>query len=138
MSRAFERIYPYLFGLLATGLFWHFNVSFPKGQDILSASITLGAVFIGFLATSESIVISLQSPKMAEFKATKFFRLCLQYLREGIWTALIYCAVSLTGFFYKIDTPPPWFGPVWIFLCVSTLLTFQRVSSSLMNLLRAS
>lgn len=138
MSRSFERIYPYLFGLLGAGLFWHYGVHFPKGQAVLSASITLGAVFIGFLATSESIVISLQSPKIAHFKTTKFFPLCLQYLKEGIWTALLYSALSLVGFFCNSDAPPGWFGPVWVFFSIATLLTFQRVSSSLMHLLRAS
>jgi hypothetical protein len=138
MSRSSERVYPYLISLLGAGLFWYLSLPFPKGQDILSASITVAAVFVGFLATSESIVISLQSPTIEHFKATKFFPLLLQYLQEAIWISLTYCAFSLFGFFHNADAPPHWFGPIWVFLSIATLLAFQRISQALIRLLRNS
>jgi len=92
MRRKTERTYPYLLAILAALIFWLARFSFPQGQDILSASITVGAVFTGFLATLKSIVISLQGSKIESLRKTKFFPLLLCYLREAIWMSLAYCA----------------------------------------------
>ena len=138
MPRIFERIYPYAVAVgLAIG-FWCAHLSFPKGQDILSASITLGAVFTGFLATLNSMVIGLQGPRIKRFKSTKFFLLLLQYLKEAIWLSLIFCALCLGGFFYDAENPPRWFGAIWVLFGVATLLTFQRVSHVLVQLIQTA
>jgi hypothetical protein len=138
MSRNAERIYPYGAAIVLAVLFWGTHLSFPVGQDILSASITLGAVFTGFLATLNSMVIGLQGPRMRRFKNTKFFLLLLVYLKEAIWSSLAFCALSLGGFFYDPTKPPSWFGIVWVLLGVTTILTFQRASSVLVRLIQSS
>jgi hypothetical protein len=138
MPRKIERVYPYFVAIISAIVFWRAHLKFPSGQEILSAAITLGAVFTGFLATLESMIIGLQGSKMRRFKNTMFFPLLLKYLREAIWSALIFCAVSLGGFFYDAANPPIWYGPVWIFLGMTTILTFQRASSVLVKLIQSS
>jgi len=137
MRRKFERIYPYVFALLAAVIFWRAHILFPTGRDILSASITMGAIFTGFLATLESMVVSLQHPKIEHLRKTKFFSLLLSYLQEAIWISLVYCGWSLLGFFYDSLNPPIWYGPIWIAISCATLLTFYRVSSILIALIRS-
>lgn len=138
MPRYIERSYPYILPLLVAAAFWRAHLSFPVGQDILSASITMGAIFTGFLATLKSIVISLQSPKIENLRKTKFFGLLLSYLQEAIWLSLLFCACCLSGFFYDPAHPPQWFGVLWAFFVSATLLTFHRVSSILIALIRHS
>jgi len=138
MPRYLERSYPYLIPLIAAAVFWRAHFSYPTGQDILSASITMGAIFTGFLATLKSIVISLQSPRIENLRKTKFFGLLLSYLQEAIWLSLLFCACCLSGFFYDPLHPPSWFGVLWVFLACATLLTFHRVSSILIALIRNS
>ncbi|MGB8356110.1 MAG: hypothetical protein WCD79_19590, partial [Chthoniobacteraceae bacterium] len=135
MSRHLERIYPYFFPLVIAVWFWSLEKPFPKGAEILSASITLGAIFVGFLATSQSIVISLQSAKMELLKKTKYFPLLLTYLQEAIFVALAYCVLCLGAFFSDLNHPLFWFGPVWIFLTGATLLTFLRIAQNLMHII---
>jgi hypothetical protein len=137
MRRKFERIYPYVFALLAAAIFWRAHFSFPTGRDILSASITMGAIFTGFLATLESMVVGLQNPKIENLRKTKFFNLLLSYLQEAIWMSLLYCGWNLLGFFYDALNPPVWFGRAWVALSFATLLTFYRVSSILIALIRS-
>ena len=137
MSRKFEQIYPYVFALLFSVGFRYFHCSFPKGRDILSASITMGAIFTGFLATLKAIVVSLQGSKIEALRKTNFFGLLLNYLQQAVWMSLLYCGFALGGFFYEPEKPPAWFGVVWIFLSAATLLTFQRVSFSLVAIIRA-
>lgn len=136
MPRYLERSYPYVSALIVAVTFWCCTVSFPAGQDILSASITMGAVFTGFLATLKSIVISLQSRKIEELRKTKFFSLLLSYLQEAIWSSLLFCLCCLCGFFYDPVHPPVFFGVVWSCLAFATLLTFQRVSAILIKVIR--
>lgn len=97
----------------------------------------MGAVFTGFLATLKTIAITLEGPRVSELRATKFYELLLAYLQEAIWNSLLYCLCCLAGFFYDPNKPPTWFGVVWVFCAGATLLTFQRVSSILITLLRA-
>lgn len=136
MRRICERVYPYLFALAAGLIFWRRQIAFPTGHDILSASIPMGAIFTGFLATLESMVITIQHPKVETLRSTKFFGLLLSYLQEAIWMSLLYCAWGLFGFFYDERHPPTWFGPIWVGLSFATLLTFYRVSSILIALIR--
>ena len=138
MSRFAERIYPYGIAIVGAAAFWHWKRAFPEGQDILSASITLGAVFAGFLATLNSMVIGLQGSKMRRFKNTQFFMLLLKYIKEAVWTSLIFCALCLIGFFYDPQHPPNWFGTVWVLCGTATLFTFGRVSSVLINLIQSA
>jgi hypothetical protein len=137
-SRIFEQVYPYLFAFSLGVAMNYSHIAFPCGQDILSATITLGAVFTGFLATLKSVVFSLQGPRMRKFKATSFYPLLLNYLRQAIWASLLFCAVGLVGFYYEPTKPWAWFGSVWVFLGSLTLLTFLRVSNAMMSLLKAA
>jgi hypothetical protein len=138
MSRWLERLYPFLVPLSLAYSFWRMKIPFPQGQDVLSASITMGAVFTGFLATLKTIVISLQSPRIELLRQTKFFSLLITYLQEAVWMSLIFCMWGLGGFFYDQTKPPTWFGAVWVFCAAATILTFLRVSSILVSLIKAS
>ena len=137
MARFVERTYPYVLALAGAGLFWYRRISLPtSGQDILSASITLGSIFTGFLATAQSIVVSFQSPRFETFRATKFYPLMLGYLQEAIWASLTYCAIALLGYFYEPAQRPAWFASSWMFLTVLSLTSFFRASSSLTSLIK--
>ncbi len=139
--RSIERSYPYVVaGLISALVHWLWQIPFPKGHDLLSASITIGAVFTGFLATLKSIVMSVQAPSFEKIRQVKpFFDLLLNYLQESIWMSLGYCFWCLMGYFVAKETTdaiPAWFACGWVFLTIATLLTFQRVSRILIQLMR--
>lgn len=137
MNRTTERLYPYALSLFAMGLYHYKAGRFPVGEGILGASITIGAIFVGFLATVMSIVLTIQSAKIKELRATFFFGLMVRYLQEAIWVSLAYCAISLCGFFILTQPPGPlpfWFRNTWVLLSCCTFLTFFRITQALLGL----
>lgn len=137
MNRKLERSYPYVAAAAAACGYYFGEFAFPKGQDVLSATITIGAIFTGFLATSKSLAISIDTPAMTELRQTKFFDLLVQYLREAIHVSLLLGAFGILGFFYDSTNPPRWYGVTWITLLVSTFLTFFRVTNAFLELIQA-
>ena len=81
----FEKIWPYLLAA-AIGSLWYFlGLDFPSDPSILSASITLGAILTGFLATSKAILMTLDSPIMQRIRGTDYINLLTAYLAQAIW-----------------------------------------------------
>lgn len=136
MNRKIERIYPYAAATISAFGFYYFKLDFPKGQDILSATITIGAIFTGFLATSKSLVISIDTPAMNKLRETSFFPLLIQYLREALYTSLLLGAFGILGFFTDSSCPPKLYGIIWTILIVATFLTFYRVTSAFLDLIK--
>ena len=136
MKRFVEQVAPYGMSLVLVVAYIHFGLQFPKCRDVLSASITLGAVFTGFLATLKSIVISVNSPAIQHLRTLKFWGLLLGYLQQAIWSSLTLCVISMAGFFYDPQNPPVWFGIAWVFVISAAIFTFLRVSNLIMKLLR--
>jgi hypothetical protein len=138
MHRVWEQLYPYLIAAAAAAAFWRYGVPFPAQRDILGASVTVGAVFVGFIATSEAIVVSLQGPIAEEFRATAFYFLLLRYTQEAIWVSILYCALALAGYFLPEHKAPQVYGAAWVFMTVAALTTFYRISRSLARLMCVS
>ena len=138
MRRVWEHAYPYLIAVAAAVSFWRSGIAFPTQRDILGASVTLGAVFVGFLATSEAIVVSLQGPIADQFRETKFYKLLLTYTQEAIWSGIAYCGVALGGYFLPEHQTPVWYGVAWVLTTVASLTTFYRISRSLVRLIRVT
>jgi hypothetical protein len=136
MSRKTERIYPYGIAVAAALFFWWSGIPFPSGTDLLSSSITMAAIFTGFLATFESLIVGFQGPKILALRETKFFDLLLSYLNEAILVSLIYCMWGLLGYFCNMSAPPLWFAFGWVALTFASILTFYRVSSVCHSLIR--
>jgi hypothetical protein len=136
MKRFVEAVYPYVAAALAAWLFYRSGVKFPNSHEIFTGSITIGAVFVGFLATAEAIVVSLQGPRAEQFRGSRFFALLLRYTQESIWISILYCSTSLVGYFYEPGHLPRWYGVTWIFLTIAALFAFQRISRILIGLVK--
>lgn len=135
MNRKIEQAYPYFVPTLIAVAFWYWHVPVPKGEEFLSASITVGAIFTGFLATSKSILIGLQSENFDRFKKTKFFPILVSYLRQAIFISLMYCGICLAGFAWADKCFPDWYQAVWVWFTTATFLSFYRVTQVTLNLI---
>lgn len=124
-SRIFERLYPYVVPLLLAVATVRFGVGFPRSNEVLSASITMGSIFIGFLATAKSILLGLQTAGFQQIRKTKFFPLLISYLKEAIYCSLIYCCLCLAAYFFDHDFA--WAVATWTYFTGATVLTFVRV-----------
>ena len=64
MNLSAERLYPAILGIIATATVWVVDGALPITESyragLLSASISASTIFVGFIATSKSILMALQ------------------------------------------------------------------------------
>lgn len=136
MSERFrEIVWPYALGCIAgcVHAIW-FLSSFPVDSEILAASISMGSIFCGFLATSKAVVLGMQSPRIERLRSTRFFGLFLNYLEAAIWISLLYCGFNLFGYLVHRETFPAWYGPIWSGFTVLTMATFLQITRFVMQM----
>jgi len=129
---AWEKWHPYLLALIGAAAWYRFEPVFPKGNDILSASLTVGAILVGFLATAKSLLMTLDTPVLRRLAAAGYIKDIASYMGQGIYILFIFCVWSMLGYF--IDTAWPWYGIVWFFLVASGSLAFLRVTKIMLKL----
>lgn len=126
MNLDLERVYPYLTGALAALAWWMFTPEFHADKaEVLSASLTVGSILTGFLATSKAILLSLNdTPIMQELRSSKYINDLVSYLAQAILFSFAYAVVSLVGFFLNGCEA---FWVAWTAIGVIAALTFIRV-----------
>lgn len=131
-----EKIYPYAGGLLAAGIWWYLDAKFPDDTGaMLSASLTLGAILTGFLATSKTILIGLRgSAVMDTLRETTFIEELVSYLAAAIWLSFGFSLLALAGFFIKDLLQ--YFAIVWVAIGVMAALAFVRVTNIILKIIR--
>lgn len=137
-----DRCFPYFIAVfVACGAFVLFKksvITFPSGQDILSATITIGSIFSGFLATAMSMVVSIDNPMMNRIRSSKYYHDLISQLKEALFSAIAACVIGLMGFFYDPLSPPLWFAVMWMFVTPIMLLTFLRFTRVMIVIIKAS
>lgn len=134
-----EKIAPYLLAISAAMLWWKAGISLPKGEGVLGSSLTIGAILTGFLATSKSIVMGLDSSVMSRIRKTRYWDTLVSYLGQAIWLSLSFSAVSITGYFVPENSIwHQWYGILWVFFAVAMGGAFVRVTNIMLRILEAS
>jgi len=134
MKLFFERVYPYLLGVIAAVIWFRGGGEFPAGDSLLSATLTVSGVFVGFLATSKAILMSMSSPIINELKRSGYIDELVSYIGQAIWVNLLFCSVSVTGYF--VDTQSGWYSLVWIGVSICALATFIRVTHIMLKIFK--
>lgn len=134
MKLLFEKFYPYLFGLIAAAFWLMAETIFPTGESLLSATLTVSGIFVGFLATSKAILISMSSPIIDEIKRSGYIEELVSYIGQAIWVNLFFCSLSVVGFFVATDAG--WYSLIWIGTAVCSLLAFIRVTHIMLKVFK--
>lgn len=66
MKLLIEKTYPYIFGVAASVIWLLIDRGFPENESLLSSTLTVSGIFVGFLATSKAILMS--RPRNIHFK----------------------------------------------------------------------
>lgn len=128
----FEKTYPYIFGLIASTLWVESKLPFPSEEsDILSATLSVSSIFVGFLTTSKSILMGMNSQILNDLRRSGYIRELVSYIGQAIWLNLVFCAINIAGYF-GIQTHE-WFSTCWIFLAISSLMAFVRVTDIMLK-----
>jgi hypothetical protein len=144
----FERYYPVGFAFIAAVALMPQMPWIPSHRALIAGvvsklfapALTVSAIAIGFLATSQSILISLKdSPGVAQMKKDGYHDFFVDFLSSA--TSLSFILAIMSGIlsaldFNKLDRLHGYLGVVWVFFCVFTLLAYYRAVSLLPYVLR--
>lgn len=134
MKLNFERLYPYIFAVIA-GILWHESgLKFPTSDPILSANLSVAGVFVGFLATAKAIFMSMNSPIIADLKKSGYIKELVAYIGQAIWLNLIFCVVNVIGFFGVQSASL--YSIVWVMCAVGALTSFIRVAHIMLQIFK--
>lgn len=134
MSLLIEKVFPYVFALGAGGLWFFLDIKFPVEKDILAASLTVGAILTGFLATAKALLLTLDTPIMQRIKDTDYWLDLSNYLKEAIWSCFLLCTFPMLGYF--LDTKQSlWFGELWVMVAVLAACSFVRVTNIILKII---
>lgn len=136
MKLFFERFYPYLFGIIAGLIWWDTNPAFPASNAIISATLSVSGIFVGFLATSKAILISMNSPIIKELKDSGYIHELVSYIGQAIWINLAFCILDVIGYFSNQSAK--WYAIVWIGLSITALTAFIRVTHIMLKIFKHS
>ena len=135
-----EKYYPYIGGLVAAFAWWGFSMEFPPTRinAILSASLTLGAITTGFLATAKAILLSLDGKAiMTDLRKSGYIENLVSYLAQAIWLSFAFCILTLSGFFMPGTTSlPTVYETLWFSFGACAALAFARVIYLFLLILR--
>jgi len=134
----FERTYPFVFFLLTAALAWFYEFDFPTDgkKELLSASISVGAILAGFLGTAKAILMALPSDALTRLRMSRYMDDLVRYLSEALLGCLGVSLVSMIGFFVSA-TPHSFYPTLWLAIGVHALVSFWRVGRIMLLLLQS-
>lgn len=149
LGERFEKFYPVFFGLCALAFIpqapWiiaHRSSIASATTKLFSPALNLSAIAIGFLATSQSILISLKdSASIEQMKNDGYHGLFVDFLSSA--TTLSFLLAVTSGVFSaldftKLDTVHGYLQVAWLGLCFTTLSCYYRAVSLLPYVLRGT
>lgn len=134
MKLLFEKIYPFLFGIIAAVIWLEMGGVFPKADPILSSTLTVSGILVGFLATSKAILMSMNSSIILELKKSGYIHELVNYIGQAIWLNLIFCTINVIGYFITQTTET--YSTIWIGMAVSAMMSFVRVTHIMLNIFK--
>ena len=133
--RRFTEIYlPYMVALPVAAVAWKHPLLIPQKYhaDVIGSSLTMAAIFLGFMSTSLSILISYKETRVAtELRAFGAMTLLVSYLRQAILWTLLWLTASFLLYFQQ----PILLLKTWSVLATLAMMCFLRVVHLLSKLI---
>jgi hypothetical protein len=134
IQKFIEERHPIVLATIAGVVAWQHPIVVPKEylDDFVGSSLTMCAVFLGFMATSMSILISYRSTRLAkELRQANVMQRLVNYLRGAIGLSILWLLVSFLLYFLQ----PHWLLVSWAVLATLSLTGYIRVVTLLSKLI---
>lgn len=145
MPGRIERWYPVLLGLLIASCYYWFLQSHPLPnslKELFGAATTLSGIAIGFLATAESILFSINHTYVVrQLKSTNTYKKLINYFMDAIQWSFVLAIFSFIGLFINFTNQQYWHSlafSLWVFFLVTAGLSAYRVIDIFASVLRSS
>lgn len=119
---------------VAAYLWWKLELNFPAKDSVLSSTLSVSGIFVGFLATSKSILMTMSSPIIERLRSSGYMNVLATYIAQAIWLNLLFCTINVVGFFANQGTV--WFPTAWVTFAVGALTSFIRVTHVMLQIFK--
>ncbi len=149
MGERGERNYPWVGGICIAGVsLWllHSSTIPPGTKDLMTAFLNVAAIIVGFLVTSQSILLSLDGKWIIQrSKESGAYRMLVGYLVSATYWWMGAALLSAVGIALVPATPlPGWQKPyavsmfsVWVFVAATASFAAFRVLSIFSSVLKS-
>lgn len=127
-SPRWEQLYPLVVAVLAAITWLYLRIPMPEDcRYMLGATVTFSSVATGFVGTSLSILIALDSPLMHKVRTTPYITYLQTYLGWALASGILLVAVSILGMWIASSW---WYGAAWIgavAFCIGCLYRLAKI-----------
>ena len=141
MPRFIEKCYPFIFGVVAVIFCTWQNITskdIPQFRELLSASVNMSSIIIGFLATMISILItSVDKSVMQKIRKCNAIDLLTNYINVAVISGL-FVAIYSVGYSTVVYRPGGWYWYLfllWVFVTVLFLTATFRIMQVMLKIL---
>jgi hypothetical protein len=103
----------------------------PSMKDVLGAVVNISAIFVAFLSTIWSILISMENKRVIQLlKDAEYDKLLFQYLSAAIRWLFILAVISAVGLLIDFTQPKNWYHcafSFWLFVLVTSFISCWRI-----------
>ena len=103
----------------------------PNASQLLTATVTFGAVASGFVGTSLSILISIDTPVMQKIRATPYRQVLQGYLGWALLAGIALALTGIAGIFFDIARARL-FVSVWCFALAFCVCCLWRLGTTML------
>ncbi|MGB9661920.1 MAG: hypothetical protein ACPL5F_07860 [Moorellaceae bacterium] len=135
-----ERYYPLIGAVILSGLAFFLRLNIIKDYPlIVSNSITITSIFIGFEGTLAGVILGSNAKAIKFMKRIGKLQIVMRYLFESIQACFAFLAFSIALLFSPIFDKLIYVSLIWFFLGVfSALLTYRAITIAVILLMAAA
>lgn len=114
------------------GGLWLWDLNWPSNpNDLLSASLTVGSVVIGFLVSAKAIILSSTTKGLEFLRTMNLMEELTDAFAIAVYLSMAFIILNTVGFF---GLGGRWFEALWVSTGGSMLYSFKRITSILFRL----
>jgi hypothetical protein len=133
----FDTLLPIYLGVLVFIItkFW-FDIPWPKqDNDLLSASLTVSSVVVGFLISAKAIILTANGKGMEIMRKMNLLVELVDAFAVAIYLSMSFSLLSCLGFF---GVGGRWYEALWSGLGLAMMFAFSQISRLLFRIVRMS
>lgn len=110
------------------------QITLPEADSILSSTLGVSGVLVGFLATSKAILLSMNSQIIQDLRESGYMNFLVSYIGQAIWLNLVFCVLNVIGFFH--NHTQALYSCLWLTLAIGALCAFIRVADTMLAIFK--
>jgi|GEM_PF-6094113 len=139
ISLQLEKWYPLIVSIFISGFAYHKCFFLNNYESLLTSSLTIISIFIGFVGTLAGIILSSNGKAIAFMKQIGKLALLMSYIWRSLEISFIFVFYCILLVIYPtLITTHTWISSVWAFIGSYSLLLIHRSITRSVSLLKSA